>query len=203
MYRHIKFFISGCYNADTEEQKQRYVETAKEVAWWLWDFGFTVICPHTNSGDFEKHCKTEDSEFLQGYMNLIPTYDAIYMLPNFKDSNGAPQELRKAREHQLLEFYTKEEVKRYDWENYLNPMTYLMNCFHRELRSVARVWAGDGKKKHGDFVKEPDFYATNFGKLDTHKGERLQKKMEDPDSGEPHMSHVVCRALKIMKVDNE
>ena len=81
-------------------------------------------------------------------------------------------------------------------------MNYLMECFHTELRAVARVWAGDGRKKHGDFQVEKDFYAINFGKLLKHTGERLKKEMIDKDSNELKMAHVISRGLKIMKVDN-
>ena len=110
-------YVSGAYRAPTIRQVVQNIRAAEEIAIQLWQFGFAVICPHTNTqlfdGIFESDCKTlnpADKTNGQNFINgdiemlnrLIPGYDVIVMAPGFRESDGATQELQCAVRRGLL-----------------------------------------------------------------------------------------------------
>ena len=113
-------YVSGAYRAPTIRQVVQNIRAAEEVAIQLWQFGFAVICPHTNTqlfdGIFESDCKTlnpADKTNGQNFINgdiemlnrLIPDYDLIVMVPGYTESEGARQELKCAIKRGLIVRY--------------------------------------------------------------------------------------------------
>ena len=87
-------FISGPYRATSENQLHRNIQTAREHAIKMWQAGYAVICPHTNSASMGG--VAPDEVFLQGDMAILRRCDAIYMLPKWRESEGAKRELEEA-----------------------------------------------------------------------------------------------------------
>ena len=113
-------YVSGAYRAPTIRQVVKNIRIAEEVAVQLWQFGFSVICPHTNTqlfdGIFTKDEKvlspadeSNGQRFVEGDIEMInrltPGYDIIVMLRGHLYSGGARQELDCARIRGLLVYY--------------------------------------------------------------------------------------------------
>lgn len=93
-------YIIGPYRASTKEEVQENIQNAAEVAQVLWDKGFAVICPHTNSANFEE----TDDRYLRGYLEIIKRLeparyigdgnsDIVVTLPNWVESEGSKKEV--------------------------------------------------------------------------------------------------------------
>jgi hypothetical protein len=96
--RDIVVYVSGKYSAKTRKGVEKNVELARQYATKIWDLGFTVICPHTNTDNFEKLCKnTKYNDFMDGDLELLERSDILFMMPNWKDSEGAKKELEYAK----------------------------------------------------------------------------------------------------------
>lgn len=84
-------FISGAYRADTKADICRNIKKAREVAIKLWQDGWAVICPHSNTALFDG--EADDSVWLKGDLEILSRCDAIYMMANWDKSKGARDEL--------------------------------------------------------------------------------------------------------------
>lgn len=80
---------------------------ARSAALKLWNEGWAVICPHTNSM-FMGSRLGGDEKFIEGDLEILKRCDAIYMLNNWQDSVGAKLELTKAQEVGLEIYYEKQ-----------------------------------------------------------------------------------------------
>lgn len=86
--------ISGAYRAKTEVELMANIRHAEDAAKRLWCEGWAVICPHKNTSLFGGLC--DDSVWLNGVLEFLKRSDAIYMLTNWRNSEGAKNEYRKA-----------------------------------------------------------------------------------------------------------
>ncbi|HRF49353.1 MAG TPA: DUF1937 family protein [Anaerolineales bacterium] len=91
-------YVSGPYTAKTHDEISANIQAAREVAIKLWEMGHAVICPHLNTAHFEVDCNAKYDDYMRGDFELLAVCDAIVMLPNWRDSNGAVAELNYANE---------------------------------------------------------------------------------------------------------
>lgn len=96
-------YIAGKYRSDTEWGLVENIRLAEEAAIKLWRQGYAVICPHKNTAHFGGLC--DDKVWLEGSIEILKRCDAIYMLPNWRDSVGACAELKIAQENNLVVIY--------------------------------------------------------------------------------------------------
>lgn len=100
----------------TEEMdKENNISLARDVAIKLWNMGFTVICPHLNTLDFEFDTHLENKDFVKRDLLIVERCDGIVMLPNWAESRGAVTELDHAAKHGLRIFfwpYCKEAMEK-------------------------------------------------------------------------------------------
>lgn len=89
-------YIAGPYRSDCENGVFENIIKAREVAVKLWEKGYAVICPHTNS--FFMGSRLGDDKFLKGDLEILERCDIIYMLSNWQESKGARLEFEKAKE---------------------------------------------------------------------------------------------------------
>lgn len=90
-------YLAGKYSGSTVDEITNNIAEARIIAAELWDKGYTVICPHTNSALFDYICTVADyRSFLFGYMDIMKRCDAVIMVPNWKTSNGAKMERKYA-----------------------------------------------------------------------------------------------------------
>src|SRR3990167_4416251 len=88
-------YVAGKYKADTQEGVAENIHHAARVGFELWEKGWAVITPHLNttfSGIAEFAEIQMKSMWLWGDLRIVEACDAIIMLDNWKDSNGAKVE---------------------------------------------------------------------------------------------------------------
>jgi len=91
-------YVAGALSGKNDDEVWNNIVLARSHALELWKKGWAVICPHLNSlymghGTEDKDCF---DLFLTGDCEIIKRCDAIYMLPNWKNSRGAKLEWETA-----------------------------------------------------------------------------------------------------------
>lgn len=84
-------YVAGPYRNSPEGKKM-----AKRVAKYLWGLGYAVICPHTNSLDFE-HDVPGDDRYLEGYIEILKRCDEMFIVPGWQQSEGTLAEIAVAQ----------------------------------------------------------------------------------------------------------
>ena len=88
--------ISGVYRSKSEVELLDNIKHAELAARKLWIEGWAVICPHKNTAFLGGLC--DDSVWIDGALEFLKRSDAVYMLNNWRQSDGAKTELLKAQE---------------------------------------------------------------------------------------------------------
>jgi len=96
-------YIAGSYRAKTIFGRIVNTYKARKRAIKYWKAGYVVICPHTNSFNFDG--TAPDEIFLKGYLELVCRSDIIVMLPGWKKSAGSRDEHKKAKRLQKIIIY--------------------------------------------------------------------------------------------------
>ena len=102
-------YIAGKYRSDTEWGLEENIRHAEVAAVKLWQQGFAVFCPHKNTAHMGG--VVSDTTFLEGDLEILKRCDVIFMLNNWKNSVGACQELKVAKEHNLEIIYEDDYKK--------------------------------------------------------------------------------------------
>ena len=93
--RDIIVYTSGPYTADTNEQIQRNILSARQHAIQIWEHGYTALCPHLNTAHMERDCSIDYEAYMEGDIALIARCDVIYTLPGWQQSKGAVREVKE------------------------------------------------------------------------------------------------------------
>jgi len=93
--RNFLLYVAGPYSADTDEGISQNIENAGVIAQQLWDEGFTVICPHTNTAQFT-HDKTSYADYIEGDLVMLARCDGIVLIDGWENSKGAIGEKERA-----------------------------------------------------------------------------------------------------------
>ena len=88
-------FIAGPYR-DKPWRVQNNIHNARSMAETVWRFGGVALCPHMNSANFDG--LVDDSQFLEGALELLRRSDAVYCRDTQTTSSGTQAELAIARE---------------------------------------------------------------------------------------------------------
>lgn len=96
-------YVSGKYRGESEREVFDNIIKARTAALKLWDEGWAVICPHTNS--IFMGSQLGDDKFIEGDLEIVARCDAIFMLKGWQDSEGARLELARATEKRLVVYY--------------------------------------------------------------------------------------------------
>jgi len=99
-------YVSGPYRGKVRQN----ITIARTVAIQLWEMGYAVICPHSNTGFFPEEGQIDyikgDLEFIE---RLIPDEDSLVMLPNWEKSEGSKAEKEYAEGCYLKIWYWPED----------------------------------------------------------------------------------------------
>ena len=87
-------FISGPYRGKTHYDIEQNIREAEAVAIKYWCLGYAVVCPHKNSSHFDG--LAPDDVWLKGTLAIMEKCDVIVMLPKWRESEGARNELERA-----------------------------------------------------------------------------------------------------------
>ena len=73
--------------------KKHNLKVARTIAVELWNEGYTVICPHLNTRNFEYYTSLTNKAFVERDLEIVAKVDALVMLPNWSLSKGALKEM--------------------------------------------------------------------------------------------------------------
>lgn len=104
--RSIVVYISGKYSGDIENN----IRVARQYAIQVWERGYTALCPHLNTVNFERDCTCEYNDYIMGDLALLEFCDIILMLPDWQSSTGAKIEHDFASKKGLKIIYSLEEL---------------------------------------------------------------------------------------------
>lgn len=99
-------YISGKITEKTAYKQRLNVLLAEKVNRKLWELGFATICPHTNA----PKGNLTYQDYIDADLTLLARCDAVLMMNNWQESNGANVELTFAYEHNIPVFYSIEEL---------------------------------------------------------------------------------------------
>jgi hypothetical protein len=99
-------YLSGKYEADTKEEKDENIKDIMTVAGRLWILGFTVICPHLNSFNFQEVIgpMIDYAEWTFRYISILERCDAIILMPGYESRETCKIEKRCAEHCQIPVF---------------------------------------------------------------------------------------------------
>ncbi len=80
-------YIAGPYRAATPWKIARNIRAASEVALKWSKLGYSVICPHANTGHMDG--ELPDSFWLEATLELLRRCDLVVMMENWEESTGA------------------------------------------------------------------------------------------------------------------
>ncbi len=92
-------YIAGPFRASTPWQIEQNIRTAEAAALALAKQNYIPLCPHTMYRFFQD--SLPDQFWLSATLQLLNLCDAIYLLPNYKNSQGSLKELERAKELNL------------------------------------------------------------------------------------------------------
>ena len=113
-------YIAAPYRAKTIVSLQQNIQDAKLMSMYYWKKGYSVICPHLNSANFDG--LLPDKDFLHGTMLMLSKCDVIAMHPNWEQSIGC------ITEHNFMLQRTKDsdtEIFYPEWEAVLTILDVL------------------------------------------------------------------------------
>lgn len=92
--RKVVVFICGPYRAQTPSTRDANIAAAADAAMQIWRMGAVALCPHKNTAHFDGFLP--DEIWLDGDLELLRRCDAVYLLPRWKQSEGAYAEWEEA-----------------------------------------------------------------------------------------------------------
>ena len=104
-------YIASPYRSDKGEWYVRQnIRIAEEAAVFIWSNGGVALCPHLNTAMFGGVNGLLDSVWLEGDIELLRRCDAVWMVGEWRQSQGAQQERAFAMEGGYPVLYNKTEV---------------------------------------------------------------------------------------------
>jgi hypothetical protein len=101
--RSIVVFIAGPYRAKTTWQRQGNIRRAREASLGVWCLGFTALCPHAETADFDG--ELPDQDWLDGALVLLERCNAVLAIRGWADSAGTFAEVMTAKARGIPVFY--------------------------------------------------------------------------------------------------
>lgn len=88
-------YIAGPFRASTFWGMVQNVRAAEAVALKYWKLGYAVICPHTNTANFDG--AAADACWLEGDIEIMKRCDVVVAMSTWEKSTGATHEIKVAR----------------------------------------------------------------------------------------------------------
>lgn len=124
MKRSKIIYVSGKYTDETKEKVSKNIELARQFSIKIWELGYTALCPHLNTMNFEESRILKWEDYIKGDLFLIDRCDGIFMLPNWSKSKGAKLELKHAMKLKLPIFFGLYELEVYKWKEKKKPKQF-------------------------------------------------------------------------------
>ena len=108
-------YIIGPFRSKNGWLIEQNIRRAEEVSLNLWELGFAVICPHTNTRFFNG--SLNDSIWLEGDKEILKRCDAAFLISGWEFSTGCNEEVQFCR---------------YIEKPYFNDIKELLKHFHKK-----------------------------------------------------------------------
>lgn len=97
--RRLLVYVAGAYSGDVAANIAKAEQASIELIRNGWD----VITPHKNTAGYEKYEDGHVTKYtwLEMDMNILSRCDLMYVLDNWKSSDGTKAEMEFAREHRI------------------------------------------------------------------------------------------------------
>jgi nucleoside 2-deoxyribosyltransferase len=92
-------YIIGPFRAENTWLIEQNIRRAEEAALQLWQKGFAVICPHTNTRFFNG--AAPDENFLEGDLEILKRCDAALCVDGWMNSIGSCKERAFCNENKI------------------------------------------------------------------------------------------------------
>jgi hypothetical protein len=83
-------YVCGPYRARGCNTIHHNIQEASAAAIKIWKLGAAALCPHMNTAYFDGLCP--DKVWLEGDLEILRRCDAVWLLPNWRTSEGATME---------------------------------------------------------------------------------------------------------------
>lgn len=102
-------YVAGPYRGKGDNDVWQHIMAARYWARCLWEKGWAVFCPHTNTL-FMDGPEIPVASFLDGDLEILRRCDAVFMVPGWEGSKGASAERDRADELLLPVYYDLSEI---------------------------------------------------------------------------------------------
>jgi len=102
--------IAGAYWSSDFNEIERNIRLAEQHSIELWNRGYKVFCPHLNTQHFEVKAKADEKAYRDFDMRMLQCCDAVFALPNWKESDGARAEIAEAKRLGKPVFYSLDKL---------------------------------------------------------------------------------------------
>ena len=106
-------YIAGKYTDGNKQSTNLNIDKAERISKKIWKNGMAAICPHLNTRNWNGLLSQD--EFIEGYFSIVKKCDAMIMLDNWKDSEGAQAEHWLAASYGIPIFYNLNDLK--EWKH--------------------------------------------------------------------------------------
>lgn len=107
-------YIAGSYRGRTPWETRQNIHEAEGLAVAVWVNGMVALCPHTNCAHMDGVASEEI--FLEGTLELMRRCDAVLLVHNWEDSEGAKREVEEAKRRGIPIFSTLAKLK--EWNEF-------------------------------------------------------------------------------------
>jgi hypothetical protein len=103
-------YIAGKFRGKTPWVQELNVRAAEMWALDVWRMkGLAALCPHPMTRHYQG--SAPDEVWLAGTLEMMRRCDAVYLVPGWRDSEGARKEKKEAEGIGLPVFETREELE--------------------------------------------------------------------------------------------
>lgn len=99
-------YISGKYTRTDKRTVRDNIKLAERYGIKIWNKGYAVLIPHMNTAFLERKSKVGYNQIMEADLLMLSRCDILFLLPNYKSSRGALQELELAKKLEIP-IYTK------------------------------------------------------------------------------------------------
>jgi hypothetical protein len=104
----IVVYIAGPFRAVNAWEQEQNVRAAESVALQMWAAGYSAICPHTQSRNYQG--ALPDEVWLAGFIAQMNLCAGVVLVPGWEESEGTLLEIAEARRNGIPVYSTVEEA---------------------------------------------------------------------------------------------
>lgn len=109
-------YIAGPYRSPTRSGVELNIQAARHVARLCCVKGWSVLCPHANTGHLDETLPGISDQFwLDSTMELLRRADAVVLVPGWESSAGTRDEIHEATQRGIPVYNSMSELPSAQW----------------------------------------------------------------------------------------